>query len=65
MKRRPVRGENMPQGPAARGRHDLEAEQRGHRGQSLGRLTHTYMGDSLIRGFYLYKCWFFTLHLAC
>lgn len=32
----------MPQGPAARGGHDLEAEQRGHRGQSLGRLTHTH-----------------------
>lgn len=47
MKRRTVRGENMPQGPAARGGYDLEPEERGHRGQSLGRLkrartqTHT------------------------
>lgn len=43
MKRRPVRGENMPQGPVARGGHDLEAEQRGHRGQSLGRSTRTHV----------------------
>jgi len=35
-----VRGENMPQGPAAREGHDLEAEQRRHRGQSLGRGKH-------------------------
>lgn len=53
MKRRTVRGENMPQGPAARGGYDLEPEERGHRGQSLGRLTrtntHGHMVDSLIR----------------
>ncbi len=41
MKRRSVRGENMPQGPAARGGHDLEAEKRSQRSK-LGKVyTHS------------------------